>query len=343
MSRLRLLLILPLLALLQGCNAVVMAPSGDIAIQQRDLIVIATILMLIVIVPVMIMTVYFAWKYRAKRNARYEPDWDHSMLLELAIWGAPLLIIIFLGGVTWMATHRLDPYRPLDRVSADKSLDPSVEPLEIQAVAMDWKWLFIYPQYGIATINEIAAPVDRPITFSLTSSTVMNSFYIPALAGQIYAMAGMETKLHAVINERGVYDGFSANYSGHGFSGMRFKFHGDSNEDFDAWVAKVKSGETKLDHAEYEEVEEPSQNVRPTYFSGVDDSLYHDIMNMCVDPDKLCMDEVMMIDQMGGLGVDGLKNLNELEYDKYGRRGGAYESEEHAEADDASDAENSTH
>ncbi|KZX82750.1 cytochrome ubiquinol oxidase subunit II, partial [Alcanivorax sp. HI0013] len=202
-------------ALLSGCDAVVMSPSGDVAVQQRDLLVWSTILMLLVIVPVIVLTLWFAWRYRASNTeATYKPDWTHSTVLELVIWAVPLLIIIALGAMTWVYTHKLDPYRPLDRIDASTPVPADLEPLTVEVVALDWKWLFIYPEQGIATVNELAAPVDHPIRFKITASTMMNSFFIPAMAGQIYAMAGMETKLHGVINEPGVYQGFSANYSG---------------------------------------------------------------------------------------------------------------------------------
>ncbi|RUU78114.1 ubiquinol oxidase subunit II, partial [Mesorhizobium sp. M7A.F.Ca.MR.362.00.0.0] len=148
MSRLRTLFLLPLLASLGSCSMVVMNPAGDVAAQQRDLLMVSTALMLIVIIPVMALTIFFAWRYRqSNREARYEPDWDHSTHLELVIWAVPLLIIICLGAVTWMGTHLLDPYRPIGRVAAGKPLPPDVRPLEVEVVALDWKWLFIYPQY----------------------------------------------------------------------------------------------------------------------------------------------------------------------------------------------------
>ena len=200
-----------------------MNPSGDIANQQGRLIVVSTVLMLIIIIPVIALTIFFAWRYRqSNKEADYSPDWDHSTQLELAIWAAPLLIIIALGAITWISTHTLDPYRPLSRLDAERPVPAEAKPLVVEVVALDWKWLFIYPEQGFATVNEMAAPVDRPITFKITATSVMNSFFIPALAGQIYAMPGMETKLHAVINKPGEFEGFSANYSGAGFSGMRF-------------------------------------------------------------------------------------------------------------------------
>ena len=221
---LRFSMLLPLAAMLSGCDWVVLNPAGDVARQQADLVVISTVLMLLIIVPVMALTVWFAWHYRASNKAaRYEPEWNHSTQLELVIWSAPLLIIIALGALTWVGTHLLDPYRSLARIDKERPLHPEAEPMEVNVVALDWKWLFIYPEQGIATVNELVLPVDRPVRFRITASSVMNSFYAPALAGQIYAMPGMETKLHAVLNKPGNFTGFSANYSGAGFSGMRWK------------------------------------------------------------------------------------------------------------------------
>ncbi len=287
-------------ALLTGCDTVVMSPSGDIAMQQRDLLVWATILMLLVIVPVIVLTLWFAWRYReTNEDATYAPEWTHSTVLELVIWSVPLLIIIALGAMTWVGTHKLDPYRPLDRIDAQTPVPADLEPLTVEVVALDWKWLFIYPEQGIATVNELAAPVDHPIRFKITASTMMNSFFIPALAGQIYAMAGMETKLHGVINEPGVYKGFSANYSGAGYSHMKFDFHGLSEADFDAWVAKVKASELSLDRDTYLELEVPSAKVPVTLYADVDPTLYHGILNRCVVPGTVCMEDMMYHSGMG--------------------------------------------
>lgn len=279
---------------LSGCNWVVMSPSGDIAAQQANLIVWATILMLIIVVPVIALTFWFAWRYRASnKKATYSPDWDHSTHLELVIWAAPLAIIIALGAMTWVSTHQLDPYRPLSRIDEGKPVPADMEPLVVEVVAMDWKWLFFYPEYDIASVNELAAPLDRPIQFKITSTTMMNSFFIPALAGQIYAMGGMETKLHAVINEVGVYDGFSANYSGAGFNGMRFKFHGLQDGDFDAWIARVKAQGENLTRPVYKELEKPSEYEPVRYYRSVMPGLYDKILNRCVDPGTLCMKDMM--------------------------------------------------
>jgi len=322
LRRLRLLLLAPVVALLSACDMVVLSPAGDVAGQQRDLLVISTLLMLLIILPVMALTVFFAWKYReSNRDADYEPDWDHSTSLELVIWSAPLLIIICLGALTWAGTHLLDPYRPLDRIRPGQAVAEQVEPLQVNVVALDWKWLFIYPQYGVATVNEMAAPVDRPIRFHITSSSVMNSFYVPALAGQIYAMPGMETKLHAVINNPGEYEGFSANYSGDGFSHMRFAFHGLDQAGFDQWMTRVRQGGQALDHDRYLELEKPSEKVPALYFSTVDGALWDAILNMCVEPGKMCMGEMMEIDRRGGLTMASIRNTMPLVYDKYAGRG----------------------
>ncbi|MGO4722385.1 ubiquinol oxidase subunit II [Inquilinus sp. 2KB_12] len=321
---LRRLIVLPFLALLGGCNMVVMSPSGDVAVQQRDLIVISTILMLLIIVPVIAMTLFFAWKYRqSNTDAPYDPEWSHSTQLEFVIWAAPLVIIIALGALTWISTHTLDPYRPLDRIDSTRPVAADVKPLTVEVVALDWKWLFLYPDLGIATVNELAAPVDVPINFKITSATVMNSFFVPALAGQIYAMAGMETKLHAVINHPGEYEGFSANYSGAGFSGMHFAFHGLAAADFDAWVQKVKADGTNLSREEYLALERPSERDPVRHYGSVAPDLYPAILNLCVDRSKMCLNEMMRIDAKGGGGMAGIDNVLPLNHDKDGRRGGA--------------------
>ncbi len=300
------LLLLPLI-LLAGCNTVVMNPSGDIASQQGRLIVVSTILMLLIIVPVIALTVWFAWRYRKNNTAaRYEPDWDHSTQLELVIWGAPLLIIIALGLLTWISTHTLDPYRPISRLDADRPIPADTKTLTVEVVALDWKWLFIYPEQGIATVNELAAPIDMPIRFKITSSAIMNSFFIPALAGQIYAMPGMQTSLNAVINRPGEYDGFSANYSGAGFSDMKFKFHGMTPENFEQWVQTTKAASRKLDRADYLQLEKPSEKEPVRYYGAVDPSLYHAILNRCIEPGQMCMDKMMATE-----GGHGMKKHNE--------------------------------
>lgn len=303
------LLLAIVLCTMSGCKMVVMSPSGDIANQQSQLIIYSTVLMLIVIVPVMALTVFFAFKYRASnKEATYSPEWDHSISLEIVVWSVPLAIIICLAGLTWVATHRLEPYNPLKRISENRPVPEDVKPLVIQAVAMDWKWLFIYPEQGVATVNQVAAVVDRPIEFHITSTTVMNSMYIPALAGQIYAMPGMQTKLNAVINEPGVFDGFSANYSGAGFSKMRFKFHGLSEDKFKDWVSKVRINGQDLNRKGLIELDKPSIAHPVTFYQVAEKGLWERIISLCIKDDQLCIHDLMVVDALGGGGLDGLWN-----------------------------------
>ncbi|MEM8569998.1 MAG: ubiquinol oxidase subunit II [Pseudomonadota bacterium] len=296
--------------ILGGCDLVVMRPSGDVAAQQADLIVYATVLMLIVIVPVILLTIFFAFYYRSSNTkARYEPDWDHSISLEIVIWAVPLAIIICLAGLTWVATHRLNPYDPLRRISETQPIDPTVEPMTVYVTAMDWKWMFIYPEQGIATVNEAAVIKDRPIEWKITSTTVMNSFYVPAMAGMIYGMAGMETELNAVMNETGTFDGISGTYSGAGFSYMTFKLHSFEEAGFDEWVAKVQSESTgELTREAVQELDKPTIDHPVTYYSPVADGVWDRILNMCIGEDALCQNDMMMVDALGGGGLDGLWN-----------------------------------
>jgi cytochrome o ubiquinol oxidase subunit 2 len=310
MNRLRALALATLCTTLTACNTVVLNPSGDIAVQQRDLLVVSTWLMLIIILPVMVLIAVFAWRYRySNSEARYEPDWHHSLRLELVIWSAPLLIVICLGALTWLGTHLLDPYRPLDRIRAGEEVHGTAGALEVQVVALDWKWLFIYPQYGVATVNELAVPVDRPLSLRITSSSVMNSLYIPALAGQIYAMPAMETRLHAVLNRTGDSIGFSANYSGAGFSGMRFTLHGLDAAGFDHWVATTRAAKESLTREGYLLLMKPSEKEPARRFATVDPQLYDAILGLCVQQGKMCTHEMMAIDAKGGLGLASIYNV----------------------------------
>jgi cytochrome o ubiquinol oxidase subunit II len=260
-----------------------MNPSGSVAAQQSRLIVQSTVLMLLIVIPVIVLTVVFAWRYRqSNKEATYTPDWDHSTQLELVIWAAPLLIIIALGALTWISSHTLDPFRPLRRLDSAREIPAQLKPLTIEVVALDWKWLFIYPAQGFATVNEVAAPVDVPINFKITASSVMNSFFVPALAGQVYAMPGMQTQLNAVMNSAGEYEGFSANYSGAGFSGMHFAFKGLSAEGFAAWVQSVKGSTQGLSKGAYQTLAQPSEHEPVRLYSSVDASLYDAILNQCV-------------------------------------------------------------
>jgi cytochrome o ubiquinol oxidase subunit 2 len=307
---LTLLSCLALASLLSGCDMVVLDPSGDVAARQRDLLVISTLLMLLIIVPVMALTVWFAWRYRHNnREARYEPDWHHSMRLELVIWSAPLLIIICLGAITWLGTHLLDPYRKLDRLDKQRPLTAETRELVVQVVAMDWKWLFVYPQHGVATVNELVLPVDRPVSMRVTASSVMNSLYIPEFAGMIYAMPGMQTQLHGVMNEPGSSEGFSANYSGHGFSGMKFTVRSVEAGEFDRWVDSARAAQDSLTRERYLELAKPSQREPVRHFARVDARLFDYVLGDCVQPGRLCSHDMAEIDRRGGLGKASIYNV----------------------------------
>ena len=309
LKTLRRLLLPGMTLLLTGCQAVLLAPSGDLALRQRNLIYISTALMLIIVVPVIALTLLFAWHYRASnQHAAYEPDWDHSTVLELVIWSCPLLIIIALGAVTWVSTHKLDPFRSLERLSAGRPVSADARPLEVDVVALDWKWLFLYPEQDIAVMNEVAAPVDRPIRFKVTSLSVMNSFFIPALAGQIYAMPGMETQLQAVINEPGDFQGFSANYSGAGFSGMRFTFRGLDDGAFAQWVQQAKASGAALSRDAYAQLEQPSQNDPVRRYASVVPGLWPAILTHCVHGGSACMDSMKMKTPSGAGGAEAMRS-----------------------------------
>jgi len=278
--------LLPLLALLAACGPV-LDPAGDIARQQRDLIYISTGLMLLIIVPVMILIVVFAWRYRKGGQGTYDPEFDHSTGLELAIWSAPLLIIIALGALTWSSTHLLDPFRPLPTSEEGR------QPLVVQVVSLDWKWLFIYPEQGIATVNELAVPVDRPLRFDITSSNMMNTFYAPTMAGMIYAMPGMRSQLHAIVNRPVDSQGYSANYSGPGFSHMRFRFVAMDDAAFSSWIDQARGSSAALELAAYRELLAPSERVPVMRFSRVDPDLFRRTVERCIEPGTTCMSEWM--------------------------------------------------
>ncbi|MFC0179703.1 ubiquinol oxidase subunit II [Thorsellia kenyensis] len=260
------------LFVLTGCeNAALINSKGAVGVQQRDLIYWAIGLMLIVVIPAIVLSVFFAWKYRASNTKNeYKPDWEHSNKIEFVVWMVPLIIIIILGTITWKTAYSLHPYKPLE---SDK------EPLVVEVVSLDWKWLFVYPEQGVAAINELALPVDRPVEFRLTSQSVMNSFFIPQLGGQIYVMAGMQTKLNLIANEPGEFKGISASYSGPGFSGMKFKALAKNENDFDAWVNKVRAEGADLNSFEaYKVLAKPSENAPVQYFTNIKPGLFRDVV-----------------------------------------------------------------
>ena len=292
-------------ALLSGCDMVVMNPTGDIAVQQRNLILFATGIMLLIIVPVMVLIVLFAWRYRRGNPKKvYDPNFDHSTTLELVIWACPLLIIIALSVVTWTSTHLLDPFRPLDRLSAGRPVAPNTKPLEVQVVALDWKWLFIYPAQGIATVNELALPVDVPVHFTITSTSQFSTFYAPTMAGMIYAMPGMQSVLNAVLNKPGESWGYSGNYTGRGHTDMRFKLRGLAPADFDAWVAQVKASKRgTLAPGNYVALEKPSIKVPVLHFGSVMPGLFDRVLNRCVAPGTPCTIDIMRRDMERSSGA----------------------------------------
>ncbi|ENB9661905.1 ubiquinol oxidase subunit II [Pseudomonas putida] len=256
---------------LSGCDMVLFNPKGQVGLEQRNLIILATLLMLIVVVPVMIMALVFSVHYRASNEkARYTPEWNHSRAIEAVVWGVPLIIIIVLGVVTWRSTHALDPYRPL---VADR---PAIK---VQVIATDWKWLFVYPELDIASVNELAMPVDTPVDFRVTSDGAITSFFIPALGGQIYAMAGMQTQLHLIANHKGTYNGIAANYNGPGFSDMYFEALALDQAGFDAWVTAVRRSPNRLDQARYAQLAKPSVAHPVEHYAKVDDGLFQSLID----------------------------------------------------------------
>jgi cytochrome o ubiquinol oxidase subunit II len=250
-------------------NGGVLNPKGIIASQERRLLIDSVLFMLIVVVPVIILSFAFAWKYRRKnKKSMYAPGWSHSVLLESIWWAVPCLIIIILSILAWKSSHKLDPYRTIP--GKGKSM-------VIQAVSLQWKWLFIYPKENIATVNYIEIPKDREVEFQITSDAPMNAFFIPQLGSQIYSMAGMRTRLHIIGNSYGMYKGFSANYSGDGFSDMNFKVKVTSDKGFKNWVNKVKQSKSKLYIPEYKILVKPSEDNPASYYSSVKPKLFNRI------------------------------------------------------------------
>lgn len=257
-------------------NIPVLNPKGWIAVQQRDLIVICTLMMSIVVISVFALMILFSWRYQ-ERNPRgkYAPDWAHSTIGELIWWGVPFVIIVILAVITWTSTHELNPYKPIEN---------GKRPVHIQVVALDWKWLFIYPDYGIATVNYVQFPEQTPLNFEITSDAPMNSFWIPELGGQIYAMPAMRTKLHLLANQTGTFRGMSSNISGSGFAGMTFSAVSTSDEDFEDWVNTVRMSPNFLTEAEYGRLLVPSQYEPVIYYSTVDDDLFDSIIMKYMHP-----------------------------------------------------------
>jgi cytochrome o ubiquinol oxidase subunit II len=256
---------------LAGCHLTLLDPRGDIGTQERHLILVALALMLAVVIPVIGMTLFFFWRYReSNKQATYAPEWSHSTAIEVVVWGIPAMIVLFLGVLIWRTTHSLDPYRPLDS---------KVQPVRVQVVALNWKWLFIYPDCGIATVNQLEIPAKTPIDFQLTADSIMNSFFIPRLGSQVYAMAGMQTQLHLIADEPGTYHGISSAFSGPGFSDMHFEVRAMSPAEFQAWVGRVKQRQGILTFEGYHTLASPSTNDIPTTYAQVQDGLFLHVVN----------------------------------------------------------------
>jgi cytochrome o ubiquinol oxidase subunit 2 len=272
--RCRSLVLLLLAPELTGCHPAdrgFFAPHGPVAGADAHLFVIVVMVMAIVVVPVFILTPWFAWRYRLSNKASpYRPKWDFSWPLEVLIWGVPAAIVTSLGIILWQDTHRLDPFRPIAS---------SVAPLEVQAVGLDWKWLFIYPDQHIAALNELAFPADRPVHISITSDTVMQSLLIPQLAGQIYAMAGMTTQLNLMADSPGQFIGENTQFNGMGFQNEKFVARALAPDDFTQWVARARASNTPLDADEYARIAEKSSVKHPVYFSAVQDGLFTQIIH----------------------------------------------------------------
>lgn len=274
--------------LLSGCKLVLLQPRGLIASQEKHILIISAALMLLIVLPVIFLTLFFSWRYKeSNKKARYQPEWAHSTLLEVICWSVPCAIIIILGAITWTSSHQLDPYKPL--------ASNNNQPIIIQAIALQWKWLFIYPEQNIATINYLQFPANVPIKFIITADGPMNSFQIPQLGGQIYAMAGMQTKLHLIADSIGDYEGMSANFSGNGFSNMKFIAHATSQPEFELWVKSVKQSSGTLSIAEYNKLIQPSEDNAIQYFSLINKNIFNiaSMKNMIPanEIEKLCKDE----------------------------------------------------
>jgi cytochrome o ubiquinol oxidase subunit 2 len=254
---------------LQDKTVAVLQPRGFIAGHEGSLMIFAGLLAAVVVIPVFIFALFIAIRYREGGTADYKPDWNHNYKIS-ALWGLILLTVIStLGVVSWKSTHELDPH---------KAITTAARPMTIQVVALQWKWLFIYPEQHIATINYVAFPELRPVTFALTSDAPMNSFWIPQLGGQMYAMQGMDTRLHLMADGPGEYAGSAAEISGAGFASMRFKVKSTTQQGFDNWVASVKASPDSLNFDNYKQLAKPSELTKPMYYASAQAGLYDMIM-----------------------------------------------------------------
>ena len=254
---------------LSACARGVLDPAGPVQRAQNKLLFDAMTIMLTIVVPVIIMAFAFAWWFRSgNARAKRRPDFAYSGQLELVIWAAPLLTIMFLGGLIWISSHELDPYKRLPG-----------KPVEIEVVSLDWKWLFIYPQEQVASVNELVVPAGQPVHFRLTSASVMNAFFVPQLGSMIYTMAGMADELNLQADKPGVYAGRSTHYSGDGFSSMHFDVHAVPAGAYAAWLAKVRAGGPALTEASYRQLAQQSQDVRPFTYRAAAPGLFEAVVS----------------------------------------------------------------
>jgi cytochrome o ubiquinol oxidase subunit 2 len=248
---------------LASCREGVLDPHGPVGEAERVILGDATAIMLAVVIPVIILTLVFAWWFRSSnRRARYRPDWDYSGRIEMITWSIPALVILFLGGMAWISSHELDPPKPLESAKS---------PLEVEVVSLDWRWLFIYPHERIATVNYLVVPTGVPVHFRLTSTSVMNSFFIPQLGSQIYTMPGMTTQLNLQADTLGAYFGISAQFSGPGFSDMQFTLHAESSDEFTTWVAQAHQRGGALDEAAVAQLMRPTRAAGELTYGSVQD------------------------------------------------------------------------
>jgi cytochrome o ubiquinol oxidase subunit 2 len=255
---------------LGACSSGVLDPHGPVGGAERTILFNATIIMLAVVIPVIVCTGLFAWWFRAgNRRAHRLPDWSYAGRIEFVVWAIPALVILFLGGIAWIGSHDLDPQTPLSG---------SARPIDIEVVSLDWKWLFIYPSLGVASVNRVIVPVGAPLRFRLTSAGVMNSFFVPQLGTQIYTMAGMTTTLNLQASDPGTFAGLSAQFSGDGFSDMRFEMVAVPPRDFAQWIARTRAAGNALDEKRYAQLVRPSQKDTPVTFGTVSDGLFEAIV-----------------------------------------------------------------
>jgi cytochrome o ubiquinol oxidase subunit II len=261
---------------LGGCTEGVLDPKGPIAAAERQILFNSLGIMLAIVIPTIVATLGVAAWYRASnKRARYLPEFEYSERLEVLVWAIPAMTVLLVGGVAWVGSHNLDPRRPIDSAA---------KPINVQVVSLDWKWLFIYPEQGIATVNQLIIPVDTPVSFELTSSGVMNSFFVPQLGSQIYTMAGMVTRVHLQADHPGTYRGLSAQFSGSGFADMRFPVDVVRAEDFAGWVNAARSNGPVLDGPAYDALVKPSSAVAPFTYRAVAPDLFDDIVGSVAQP-----------------------------------------------------------